>query len=116
MVTDTKKQQAEKIFIEIAEKETEYGEIKEQIRNLHSRDELDDEQYNYILENWDKLLQKHNLLRNVTLTEFEETKTCDWCHEEYDITDLTKTNLGYLCDRCIRAITSRGETFSIEVN
>ena len=50
------------------------------------------------------------------MSEFEETKTCDWCHEEHDITDLTKTNLGYLCDRCIRAITSRGETFSIEVN
>ena len=50
------------------------------------------------------------------MSEFEETKICDWCNEEYDITDLTKTNLGYLCDRCIRAITSRGETFSIEVN
>ena len=61
MLIETKKQQAEKMFIEIAEKETEYGEIKEQIRNLHSHDELDDEQYNYILENWHKLLQKYNL-------------------------------------------------------
>ena len=61
MIIETKKQQAENMFIEIAEKETEHDEIKEQIRSLHSHDELDDEQYNYILENWNKLLQKHNL-------------------------------------------------------
>ena len=61
MIIETKKQQAEKMFIEIAEKETEHDEIKEQIRSLHSHDELDDEQYNYILENWNKLLQKYNL-------------------------------------------------------
>lgn len=61
MAIETKKQQAEKMFVEIAAKETEYGEIKERIRDLHSHNKLDDEQYNYILENWDKLLQKHNL-------------------------------------------------------
>ena len=53
---------------------------------------------------------------NQQMSEFEETKICDWCNEEYDITDLTKTDVGYLCDKCIRAITSRGETLNIEVN
>ena len=61
MLTEIKKQQAEQMFIEIAEKETEYGEIKEKIRNLHSHNEIDNKQYGYILENWDELLQKHNL-------------------------------------------------------
>ena len=61
MLTGIKKQQVEKMFIEIAEKETEYGEIKEKIRNLHSHNEIDNKQYDYILGNWDKLLQKHNL-------------------------------------------------------
>ena len=33
---------------------------------------------------------------------------CDWCHDEAD--DLIKTDLGMLCERCITAIRSRGET------
>ena len=45
----------------------------------------------------------------------EETKTCEWCNEEYEVSDLTKTDIGYLCDTCIRAITSRGEDLTIEV-
>lgn len=44
----------------------------------------------------------------------EETKTCEWCNEEYEVSDLTKTDIGYLCDTCIRAITSRGESIAIE--
>lgn len=36
---------------------------------------------------------------------------CSWCGEIYDKTDLQEElNLGLLCDTCIRAIESRGET------
>lgn len=35
---------------------------------------------------------------------------CVWCEEEYDECELTWTKLGHLCDTCIRAIESRGES------
>ena len=60
-ISKIKKQQAEELFIDIAESETECEEIIEQIRSLRSNNDLDDEQYDYIIENWDKLLEKHNL-------------------------------------------------------
>ena len=45
----------------------------------------------------------------------EETKVCKWCGEEYEVSELKKeVNLGYLCDTCIRAIKSRGETLTFE--
>lgn len=40
----------------------------------------------------------------------EELKFCDWCDEEFEECELTKTSLGYLCDCCIREIESRGES------
>ena len=39
----------------------------------------------------------------------EELKECTWCKEEYEVSDLTQTDIGLLCDKCIRAIKSRGE-------
>lgn len=38
-----------------------------------------------------------------------EFKPCEWRHEEFEDSDLIETNLGFLCDSCIRAIVSRGE-------
>lgn len=38
-----------------------------------------------------------------------ELKPCEWCHEEFEDSDLVETNLGFLCDSCLRAIASRGE-------
>ena len=44
-----------------------------------------------------------------------ETVKCTWCGEEIDIADAVKEiDMGYLCDTCVRAITSRGETLAIE--
>jgi hypothetical protein len=38
---------------------------------------------------------------------------CSWCGEIFDKTDLQEElNLGLLCDGCIRAIESRGETLN----
>ena len=34
---------------------------------------------------------------------------CSWCENEYEEYELKETNLGLLCDGCIRAIKSRGE-------
>ena len=60
-ISKIKKQQAEELFIDIAMQYEEYDDIKDRIRGLNSFGELTDEQYDYILENWDKLLKKHNL-------------------------------------------------------
>lgn len=34
---------------------------------------------------------------------------CSWCGNDYEEEELKETNLGFLCDDCIRAIASRGE-------
>lgn len=34
---------------------------------------------------------------------------CSCCGEDYEESELKETNLGFLCDKCIRAIVSRGE-------
>lgn len=39
----------------------------------------------------------------------DETVHCDWCELDFDESQLKKTDLGMLCDRCIAAIRSRGE-------
>lgn len=41
--------------------------------------------------------------------EEEELGACDWCEEDYPVDELQKTDVGMLCDRCIRAVKSRGE-------
>lgn len=47
--------------------------------------------------------------------EKEETVICKWCGEEIPISDAVKeADMGYLCETCVRAITSRGETLDIE--
>lgn len=35
---------------------------------------------------------------------------CDWCEEEFEGPELQQTSIGMLCDTCIRAIKSRGES------
>lgn len=40
-----------------------------------------------------------------------EPALCAWCEDEFDdASELHMTDLGLLCDRCIAAIRSRGET------
>lgn len=46
----------------------------------------------------------------------EDLITCAWCGDEYDKSDLVKTDLGYLCDNCVRAIESRGESITVYFN
>ena len=46
----------------------------------------------------------------------EDLMTCAWCHDDYDKSDLVKTDSGYLCDRCVRAIESRGESITVYLN
>ena len=40
----------------------------------------------------------------------EEMAVCEWCGEEYPISELQREkDLGMLCEHCIQAIESRGE-------
>lgn len=34
---------------------------------------------------------------------------CFWCENEFEDGELIETNLGLLCEDCIRALKSRGE-------
>lgn len=43
----------------------------------------------------------------------EEAPKCDWCEEYFEESELKNTDLGKLCDRCIAAIRSRGESITI---
>jgi formylmethanofuran dehydrogenase subunit E len=43
----------------------------------------------------------------------EPKESCEWCREPYEESELRTTDLGILCDRCINAIRSRGETVII---
>jgi hypothetical protein len=41
----------------------------------------------------------------------DDEAVCTWCGEIYDKSELKEElNLGYLCDHCVGAIWSRGET------
>ncbi len=40
---------------------------------------------------------------------------CQWCNELYPMSELhEETDLGLLCDNCIMAIESRGETLNLK--
>ena len=41
-------------------------------------------------------------------------KRCDWCNELFEDSELTETDMGFLCDQCIAAIKSRGEQITIK--
>lgn len=47
--------------------------------------------------------------------EYHEENVCDWCGEEYEEGYLKNTDCGKLCDRCIAAIRSRGESITIKL-
>lgn len=47
---------------------------------------------------------------------YEETSKCEWCEEEYESSQLMNTDIGYICDRCFAAITSRGEPITVKYN
>lgn len=52
---------ARKIFRSIAKQYETYEDIKEHIRDLHSTGELSDNEYNYILQEWDNMLIEFGL-------------------------------------------------------
>lgn len=45
--------------------------------------------------------------------EYHEENVCAWCGEDYEESELKNTDLGKLCDDCIEAIRSRGESITI---
>ena len=45
----------------------------------------------------------------------EACHLCKWCSELFYESELREeVNLGYLCDRCVAAIKSRGETLTLK--
>ena len=50
---------------------------------------------------------------DITFDEEEEECTCEWCNGTFGVSELVKTDLGMLCERCIMAIRSRGEDVAI---
>ncbi len=45
-----------------------------------------------------------------------ELAQCEWCDEETPIEDLVKTDLGWICPYCIRALDSHGEEYRVYGN
>lgn len=61
-----------------------------------------------VLAQWSGITEEE-FNRGYLLTDDEAI--CSWCGEIYDKSELKEEeNLGLLCDSCIRAIKSRGET------
>lgn len=58
----------------------------------------------------------HVVNKGVKIMLEEDLMLCAWCGDEYDKSDLVKTDLGYLCDNCVRAIESRGESIIVYFN
>jgi hypothetical protein len=52
---------ATELFIDIASQYEEYDDIKDRIRGLHSFGELTDDEYDYIITEWDNLLAEYGL-------------------------------------------------------
>ena len=43
----------------------------------------------------------------------DDVMVCNWCEEEFDVSELRVTDIGMLCDGCIAAIRSRGEKVAV---
>ena len=52
---------ARRVFESVAEQYETYKDIEEHIKSLHSANELTDEEYNYIQEEWDNMLMEFRL-------------------------------------------------------
>lgn len=44
---------------------------------------------------------------------FSEPRTCIWCGQVFDRSDVRMTDLGLMCDTCITAVRSRGEEVTV---
>ena len=55
-------EQAIDLFLDLAEEFEDCDNILDGLRNLESEGELSEEQYNYIIQNWDNILKEHDLL------------------------------------------------------
>ena len=46
-------------------------------------------------------------------TSIEEPRTCIWCSEVFDRSEVHMTDIGIMCDTCITAVRSRGEQVTV---
>ena len=61
ILSDDRILELKEIFVDIAEEYTEYNDIKDRIRGLHSFGDITDDEYNYLIQNWDDILKEYNL-------------------------------------------------------
>ena len=55
------KEDLRQLFQYIASEYETYEEIKEGVRSLHSENVITDDEYNYILQEWDNMLEEFGL-------------------------------------------------------
>lgn len=51
-----------KTFVDIAKEHEDCEDILEELRGLASFGEVSQDEYNYIIQNWDNILREHGLL------------------------------------------------------
>lgn len=52
---------AEKVFVEVAEQCEDSVDMLDALRSLKTCNEITEEEYEYIIKHWNKMLKKHNL-------------------------------------------------------
>ena len=52
---------AEKVFVEIAEQYEDCIDMLDALRSLETCNEITEEEYDYIIRHWNRMLEKHNL-------------------------------------------------------
>jgi len=78
------------------------------------------EAYDKVLNMYEKaeliLTKKDYVETSIIPHPLDDLIECSWCGEDYTEApeELVSTDLGMLCDKCIRAIRSRGETVTIK--
>ena len=53
------------------------------------------------------------LYNQKTISEDTGVIKCCWCGEDFDMSELHRTDIGAMCDTCITAIRSRGEEVAV---
>lgn len=90
----------------------DYNIFREKIYNILNTTSLDNEYINYLTRRITN--EVFEIIQEVIPQSDEEVGTCFFCGDEYPLSDLKQTSdCGPICDTCLRAIKSRGETVTI---
>lgn len=87
--------ESHKDFENIKENPGECGKLYDRVKNVLHKGKLPVDEY--LSEDFDD----------------EHLVACEWCGDEYEPDELTKTDIGWLCETCIEEIRSRGENITL---